>query len=150
MFSYSVEINLREHIIALISKNKIQTFLRNICENRSKFTYISDPAKPLSINNFETTETSIILKGSDPPHVEAESGPINFYKVTSVNGTSPSTELAAAFNSDLEIPDLIPATLYEVQIANIVNSTIACGSMESNEYATVSACTGKILILKKF
>ena len=110
------------------------------------FYVTSDPAKPneASFVAFVYTQTSITLRGSQSPHISAESGPLDSYKVISINGAGRSSQLVATYDSDLEISGLESGTVYDVQVANVVSSVAVCGIMESSVFATLNMCTSKI------
>ena len=108
------------------------------------------PSKPSvsSFSNIEKTHATITIKGSEAPHISADLGLIDKYKVISINGSSPASQLIAASNADLEITGLEAGSLHEIELSNVVDSISECGTIESAEFATLTICTSKIIAMK--
>ena len=76
------------------------------------------------------TGSSVTFKGS-VLNIEAEAGPLDRYKVFSINGIEPTTDLSAAYDEDLHV-DLMPGT-NTVKLSTVVNFIDGCGVLESDD-----------------
>ncbi|XP_063711206.1 uncharacterized protein LOC134839542 [Symsagittifera roscoffensis] len=132
-------------LLSPATKYEFELENENLCDEVSKlstqYAACTLPTAPeKSSIQVECDLTSVIIKGT-VSNVQANIGPLDSYRINSVNSISPTTADLAAKNADLEVPGLESGTVYEIKVATVVDTIADCDTLESSEQTTIRVCT---------